>query len=62
MAENLAMRRGANVSQQLRRFDGAQANAKQPPEMSGFLKVAWEEKGGKGNFVMICTLTRMALI
>jgi hypothetical protein len=38
IAENLAMRIGANVSRQLRRFDGAQANTKLPSKKREFLK------------------------
>jgi hypothetical protein len=40
IAEKLAMRSAANVSQQLRRLDRAKANAKLPPEMRRFLKQA----------------------
>lgn len=29
--------------------------------MRGFLKMAWEAEGGKGDFVMICTLTPVLL-
>ena len=42
IAEKLAMRSAANVSQQLRRFDRAKANAKLPPEMRGLLKQTWD--------------------
>ena len=42
IAEKLAMRGAANVSQQLLRFDRAKANAKLPPEMRRFLKQAWD--------------------
>jgi hypothetical protein len=45
IAQKLAMRSAANVSQQLRRFDRTKANAKLPPEMRRFLKVAWEAGG-----------------
>ena len=45
IAQKLAMRSAANVSQQLRRFDRAKANAKLPPEMRRFLKEAWEARG-----------------
>jgi len=41
IAEKLAMRSAANVSQQLRRFDRAKEDAKLPPEMRRFLKQAW---------------------
>jgi hypothetical protein len=40
IAEKLAMHSAANVSQQLRLFDRAEANAKLPPEMRRFLKQA----------------------
>ena len=44
IAEKLAMHSAANVSQQLRRFDRAKANAKLPPEMRRFLKQARDEE------------------
>jgi len=45
IAQKLAMRSAANVSQQLRRFDRTKANAKLPPEMRWFLKEAWKAEG-----------------
>ena len=45
IAQKLAMRSAANVSQQLRRFDRTKANATLTPEMRRFLKVAWEAGG-----------------
>ena len=45
IAQKLAMRSAANVSQQLRRFDRAKANATLTPEMRRFLKEAWEAGG-----------------
>jgi REP element-mobilizing transposase RayT len=45
IAQKLAMRSAANVSQQLRRFDRTKANAKLPPEMRRFLKEAWKAEG-----------------
>ena len=44
IAEKLVMHSAANVSQQLRRFDRAKANAKLPPEMRRFLKQARDEE------------------
>lgn len=41
IAEKLSMRSAANVSQQLRRFDRAKANAKLPMELQNLLKEAW---------------------
>jgi len=45
IAQKLAMRSAANVSQQLRRFDRTKANAKLPREMRRFLKEAWKAEG-----------------
>lgn len=42
IAEKLSMRSAANVSQQLRRFDRAKANAKLPLELQNLLKEAWD--------------------
>jgi hypothetical protein len=42
IAEKLSMRSAANVSQQLRRFDRAKANAKLPMELQSLLKEAWD--------------------
>ncbi len=42
IAEKLSMRSAANVSQQLRRFDRARANAKLPMELQNLLKEAWD--------------------
>lgn len=42
IAEKLSMRSAANVSQQLRRFDRAKANAKLPMELQNLLKEAWD--------------------
>jgi hypothetical protein len=39
---SLSMRSAANVSQQLRRFDRAKANAKLPMELQSLLKEAWD--------------------
>ena len=42
ISEKLSMRSAANVSQQLRRFDRAKANAKLPMKLQSLLKEAWD--------------------
>ena len=42
IAEKLSMRSAANVSQQLRRFNRAKANARLPLKLQSLLKEAWD--------------------